>query len=153
MSSKTLVVLFAALTACSDASTSSTGAASSAPTGSAAPAAKGPQPFDAKLIVGPKYKAGQDASVTLQIDAKDGYHVNPEYPIKFTLAAPEAGVEYPTPVVRDAKRTETQATLAVPFKVASPGQKKVGGEASLSVCTPEKCVMAKVPLEATVVVE
>ncbi len=153
MSPKTPIALLALLSACSDGSGGSGTASSSAPAAAESAAPKGPPPYDAKLVVTGKYKVGEVASATVEIDAKDGYHVNPDYPIKFTLGAAEPGIDYPTPVVRDVKRTEARATISVPFKPTAPGQKKLTGECALSVCTPDKCVIAKVPLEATLVVE
>jgi len=75
-----------------------------------------------------------------------GYKVNEEYPYKCKLEAPATGVSYPTPVVTEVERTKEKATMKLPFVAAQAGTAKVGGTCSLSVCTPDNCVIEKVAL-------
>jgi hypothetical protein len=80
------------------------------------------------------YKAGQPASVTAVVSALGGYHVNQQYPYKFKLGAPPAGVSYPEPVARNVARTEKRATIPIAFVPSQPGTVTIAGECSLSVC-------------------
>lgn len=90
--------------------------------------------------------AGAPATATVTVVPAAGYKVNEEYPYKCKLEAPPTGVSYPTPVVTEVERTKEKATMKLPFVAAQPGTAKVGGTCSLSVCTPDNCVIEKVAL-------
>jgi hypothetical protein len=89
------------------------------------------------------------------IVAKGDYHINDNYPYRFTAHNPPlAGLTYPKPVVGreggefDARR----AVLKVPFSAAA-GERTVGGTLSLSVCSAANCLMDKPVLELPVRVD
>src|SRR5262249_34833013 len=83
-----------------------------------------------------KYKAGQQSSVQVVLVAKGDYHCNDKYPYKFKLGAPPAGVSYPQPVVRAEGMSVTPARsiMSIPILPSAPGDAKVGGTFSFSVC-------------------
>ncbi len=102
------------------------------------------------------YKKGTEGKINVVLTTKGDYHVNKQYPYKFTCQDPPAeGVRYPKPVVRreDGTFEERKAVLTVPFVADHAGEAKVGGVMSLSVCTDANCLMDKAPIEVTVKVE
>lgn len=100
-----------------------------------------------------KYKAGEQGAVTAIANALNEYHVNQNYPYKFTLNAAPAGVSYPETTIRNVSRTEKRAAITIPFTASSAGPVTISGTLSLSVCTDSNCVVEKVPLSVTVKVE
>lgn len=156
----------AAPSASADPKVAKTSSPSGAPTASAAPTAtavasapdvKGSETkgaaFSAYLSGAGKYKAGQPGTVTAVVNAIGEYHVNQEYPYKFTLNAAPAGVSYGETVVRNVSRSEKRASISIPFTPQSAGNATISGVCSLSVCTSSNCVIEKVPLSVTVKVE
>lgn len=102
------------------------------------------------------FKKGTEGKVDVVLTTKGDYHINKQYPYKFTCQDPPAdGVQYPKPVVRreDGTFEERKAVLSVPFVANRSGEVKLGGVMSLSVCTDANCMMDKAPLEITVKVE
>ncbi len=91
--------------------------------------------------------------MTAVVNAIGEYHVNQEYPYKFTLNAAPAGVSYGETVVRNVSRSEKRASISIPFTPQSAGNATISGICSLSVCTSSNCVIEKVPLSVTVKVE
>lgn len=131
------------------------GSITAAPSAAAPPAAAAPAPkveaatFTA-TIEAVDATAGAPSTATVTVVPAAGYKVNEEYPYKCKLEAPAEGVTYPTPVVTDVERTKEKATMKLPFVVARAGTAKVGGTCSLSVCTPDNCVIEKVALATDV---
>jgi hypothetical protein len=148
--SAVLAIALVLVPACGDKAPSSTGASSAAPPASAD---EGPPPYAAKLEAAPKYERDKPGVVTVVVDAKEGWHINPDYPFKFTIKGDVPGVDFPAMIVTEVKRTESRATLAIPFVPKDAGSKKIEGVCSLSVCKAERCALEKVPLETTVTVE
>jgi hypothetical protein len=147
-----------AKTASPSGSPTATAATSVAPTAVAsAPDVKGDEKkgaaFSAYMSGAGSYKAGQAGTVTAVVNAIGEYHVNQEYPYKFTLNAAPAGVAYGETVVRNVSRTEKRASISIPFTPSSAGTATISGVCSLSVCTSSNCVIEKVPLSVTVKVE
>lgn len=97
--------------------------------------------------------AGKECKVDILLKAKDPYHVNDKYPIKFKVpdTAPE-GVSYTKAVVKkeDGSFKEKEGSLPVGFTVAKAGKAKIGGTFSFSVCSDATCVMEKLDLEVEV---
>jgi hypothetical protein len=164
-----LVATSATATACSDpsseratssivplpraASTSGPGASAAPASSAAARAASSSHrafAFEAKLVAPPSVAAGERASIEVVLEALGDHHINADYPLRFSLGSPSAGLRYPEPVVRDAVRTERRATLTVPFEAAKPGVATITGTLALSVCNDASCVIDKVELAATV---
>lgn len=125
--------------------------------GGSAPDVKGKETkgasFTAYMSGAGTYKVGQQGTVTAVVNAIGDYHVNQEYPYKFTLIAAPAGVTYGETVVRNVSRSEKRASIRVPFTPISAGAATISGVCSLSVCTSSNCVVEKVPLSVTVKVE
>jgi hypothetical protein len=87
--------------------------------------------------------------------AKDGYHVNDEFPYKLKTASDPAGVvtfEVPELNRSDGRYTKTEARFQIKFVGARPGVAKIGGTMALSVCTKKECITDKVALELPVTV-
>jgi hypothetical protein len=87
--------------------------------------------------------------------AKDGYHINDEFPYKLKAAAdPQGIVTFDTPELarKDGKYTKTDARFELKFTGAHAGVAKIGGTMSVSVCTKKECVVDKIELEVPVTV-
>lgn len=109
--------------------------------------------FTATLKAAGPYKVGEQGTLKAVVVAVAPHHVNQEYPFKFAFDKAPSGVTYPKAVLTDAKRTEMEATIEVPFTPETKGELTVSGMCSLSVCTADACVIEKVPLSAKVTVE
>lgn len=98
------------------------------------------------------YQVGATGSVTVSLTAKAGFHINDQYPYRFTTSPPVAGVSYPKPVLEraDGKFEEKSAVFDVPFIAARAGEYTVGGVLNLSVCNASSCIVHKAPLDVTV---
>lgn len=102
------------------------------------------------------YKAGQEGTLEILITAKGDYKINEKYPIKFKAAEPADGsVKFSKAVLKreDGTFELKKGSFKVPFTAAKSGKATVSGVLSLSVCTPENCLMDKVELETTVDVQ
>lgn len=92
------------------------------------------------------------------ITAREGFHVNAEYPTNFQPGENAAGhFEKKRYDFKDnAQRTpcasaaaETCAVkAAIPFKSSTEGPQKVSGVLAFSVCNPDQCLIEKVPVSA-----
>lgn len=107
-------------------------------------------------------RAGAECTVSLKLTAGDGYHVNPEYPYKFT-ANDTSGVEFlgknPSNKNQFTKSAgdftvngEKVGTMTIRFKPASHGNVSVSGLFKLSVCSAQNCQLdqANVTVPVTV---
>lgn len=93
--------------------------------------------------------ANKEGTAEIILSAKPGFHVNAEFPIKFTPGGGD-GVDA-KPVGKDAATvTPEKATIKVPFTPTRAGQVKLAGKLSFSVCSDKNCLMEKVDLEVTV---
>jgi hypothetical protein len=119
-------------------------AAQAVPT-AAAPAVKKPvfeeATFKLALSGEPSYTAGQPGTLKLVLDARGGYHVNQEYPIRIDLKAPAAVKLAKASLARpDAKAfTDVQAAFETGF-TAEAGTHEIIADVDFAVCTPETCV-------------
>lgn len=107
------------------------------------------------LTTAAKYKAGEKGSFTITLRPKAGYKVNAQFPVRFkTNAAPE-GLAYSKAVLKreDGTFTDAEGAFAVEFTASRAGTYPVGGTLSLSVCNDKTCLMEKVALDGSVVVE
>ena len=124
---------------------------------SAAPDVKGEEKkqaaFSAYLSGAGKYAAGSPGNVTAVLNALGEYHVNPDYPIKFTLGAAPAGVSYGETVLRNATKGDKRASISIPFTPSAAGSYTISGVFSIGVCVASSCTNEKVPLSVTVKVE
>ena len=98
------------------------------------------------------------AAAQLRLSSRAGYHVNLEYPIGFrpgpdsTITFREERVAL-TPAGRTACEGRPEETcavvLALPGAVPEHGERRLAGTLAFSVCSPERCLIEKVPLRAT----
>jgi hypothetical protein len=88
--------------------------------------------------------AGQPSAVEIQVDAKNGYHVNEKYPYKFKPAV-SPGVTYASPAFNaDAARLEEKrATMTVRFTPEGKGDKTIAGLFAFSLCSADQCLIEK----------
>ncbi|MBX7116794.1 MAG: hypothetical protein K1X64_20880 [Myxococcaceae bacterium] len=100
----------------------------------------------------------QPGEVLATIKARQGFHVNTEYPTNFQPGDNAAGhfekkrydfKDNVQSVSCAAAATETcELTTAIPFRSATEGPQKVNGVLSFSVCNPDQCLIEKVPVSA-----
>ena len=119
----------------------------------AAPPPKPATEYALAIAAAPPYVAGKEAVATITIEAKEGFHVNPDYPVSFKPSAAE-GVKYAGERVQlgePAKKTPCKAkeedNCAVDLNLALTPEKAgvatVDGVLSFSVCSEEKCLTPK----------
>ena len=96
-------------------------------------------------VASPGCKVDVPCAVSLRLTASDEFHVNKEYPYKFT-AAPAPGVQFlgsgdANVFTRADLREEGEktATMTVRFKPTAAGEAKVSGVYKLSVCSASQC--------------
>ncbi len=96
-------------------------------------------------------QAGSNCVITVKLAASGEYHVNQQYPYKFT-AAPAGNVTYlgtdaagPNVFTKTAGDfaigDEKTATMTIKFKVSQKGPATVGGTFKLSVCSSQNCLL------------
>jgi hypothetical protein len=98
---------------------------------------------------------GGTGALEIVMVAKDGYHVNDEFPYKLKTSSDPAGIvtfEVPELNRSDGRYTKTEARFQVKFVGARPGVAKIGGTMALSVCTKKECITDRVALELPVTV-
>ena len=115
------------------------------PAAKAAPAAATPSieepTFKLALVSGTAYSAGTPGTLELVLEARGGYHVNQDYPIKVQLKGP-ASVTLPKPSLGKADAAEFgehKVRFELPF-TAQPGPCTVSADVDFAVCTAETCV-------------
>src|SRR5262249_24391878 len=91
----------------------------------------------------------KECTVALKLDASGGYHINKEYPYKFTananpnvdfLGKDVAGENVFSKAAGDfTENGEATATLVVRFKAKAHGTAAVAGTYKMSVCSAENC--------------
>jgi len=84
-------------------------------------------------------KAGQECAMTIKLVTAAEFHVNKEYPYKFTRAAGDF-----------VEQGEKSGTMTVRFKPDTAGEAKVGGRYKLSVCSADQCQIEEENLEMAV---
>lgn len=123
-----------------------------------------PTPANAEWTVtidaAPPYIVGKEAVATIAIAAKDGFHVNPDYPVSFKPSSTE-GVKYSgervqlsnvtkkTPC-KDKAEDNCAIEVALPVTPEAKGIAKIEGVLSFSVCSAEKCLTPKQTLAIAV---
>jgi hypothetical protein len=109
--------------------------------------------LDAKSPAG--VTVGGSGALEIVLVAKDGYHINEEFPYKLRTAVDPAGVvSFEDAELARAKGTftKTEARFSAKFAGAKAGDAKIGGTIAFSVCTAKECVVDKVQLEVPVTV-
>jgi hypothetical protein len=102
-----------------------------------------------------RYTVGQQGTVQVVLVAKGDWHCNDKYPYKFKLGAASGGVSYPSPIVRaEGLRIAPERTvMTVPFVPSAPGDARVSGTFSFSVCSAASCQIETRELALTVKVD
>ena len=109
-------------------------------------------------LASPGCKAGSECTMTVKLVATADYHVNKEYPYKFT-ATPAPGVEFlgkpDAPVFTRAagdftEQGEKSGTMTIRFKPTTPGHPTIAGTYKFSVCSADQCQIEQEKLELTV---
>jgi len=97
--------------------------------------------FKLALSGQPEYSAGQNATVQLTLEARGGYHVNQEYPIRVDLkAAPGVKLAKASLERADAAQFgEQSARFELPFS-AEAGSHELTALVDFAVCTKETCM-------------
>ena len=108
--------------------------------------------YTVKLTAAGPYTANKEGAAEIVLTAKPGFHVNAEFPLKFT---PEGGDGIDMkPVGKDgAVVTPENATVKLPFTPTRTGNVKVAGKLSFSVCSDKNCLMEKQNLEVAAKVD
>jgi hypothetical protein len=106
---------------------------------------------------------GGNCAIAVKLAAQGDYHINQQYPYKFT-AAQAAGVTYLGSdsngpnfftknagdfVIGDAKT----ATMTVKFKAATKGSVAIGGTFKLSICSDQNCQLEQQDISVNVTVK
>ena len=109
-------------------------------------------------LASPGCKVATECTMTIKLVASSDYHVNKEYPYKFT-AAPAPGLEFLgkgdavtfTRASGDfVEQGEKTGLMTVRFKPASPGEASVKGTYKFSVCSADQCQIEQEKLELTI---
>src|SRR5207253_2246329 len=111
----------------------------------------------------PECKVGATCTATLRLEAKGEFHLNEEYPFKFT-GADNAKVEYLgtdgagrnifSKAAGDfAKQTEKVGVMTVKFKPSAPGNVTIEGVYKLSVCSEATCKLDNPSAKVTLAVK
>jgi hypothetical protein len=107
--------------------------------------------------------AGANCAVTVKLVAQGEYHINQQYPYKFT-ATPAAGITYLgsdataphvfTKTAGDfAIGDEKTATMTVKFKAGQKGAVAIGGTFKMSVCSAQNCQLEQQDVAVNVAVK
>ena len=138
-------------------------ATSQVPSSSAAVSARFEHPnYTVVLEPAGPYKKGESASFKIVVRAKGEFHINEEYPTKFSaVVAP--GVAYAMPKLARATQPDAFALkpcasgkdnctleLTVRFTPEQAGTVTVGGEIALGVCNKDNCIFDKKVLSVAV---
>jgi hypothetical protein len=100
-------------------------------------------PFQVKTEVLGDCKAGAECTAKITINVTEGeYHVNDQYPFKFTASA--EGVEFHGSGGNvfqggDFIREKKSATMTVKFKPSAKGNLTIAGKYKICVCTEKTC--------------
>jgi hypothetical protein len=98
---------------------------------------------------------GGAGAFQVTLAAKDGYHINDEFPYKLKASADPPGIvtfDVPELSRKDGKYTKTDARFELKFAGAHAGVARVGGMMALSVCTKKECIVDKIAIEVPVTV-
>ncbi len=98
---------------------------------------------------------GGTGELEIVLVARDGYHINDEFPYKLRTSVEPAGTvtfEKAEYARSEGSYTKTEARFKAKFAGARAGDSKIGCVMALSVCTTKECVTDKVQLEVPVTV-
>ncbi len=127
-------------------------------------AEKAPEGAEYAVSLAPRapYAAGKEATVVLNIAAKQGYHVNADYPMAFKPQG-HSGVQFAEPNLKltwgpktpCAEKPEDACAVEVPIALTPEraGSAVVAGQVSFSVCNPQNCRIEKLALTLPIEVQ
>ena len=126
--------------------------------GAKAPEAK---PFAVSTAVASEVTVGATGAITANIEAKDGYHINAEYPMNFAPEGSSEGVAFKDariPLKDSLEKTACSenpedacaAKASIPFDATADGKQSVAGTLAFSVCNPERCIIEKAKVSVDV---
>jgi hypothetical protein len=105
--------------------------------------------------------ANQTGAAVISVAAKEGFHVNPDYPVAFKVM-PSSSVKFAADRVAltasnkspcAAKAEDTcAAEFELPFTAQAAGAAQLEGTVAFSVCSAEKCLIQKEPLKLALTV-
>lgn len=132
----------------------------SAPEGAKAASSKRTEFAVNASIEGP-VSAGAKAALLARVEARNGFHINPDYPVAFRPEQIAEGIKFDreryqlqnsAERIACSKGSEHVCELRgrVPFTAASPGDHRVTGILAFSVCNAEKCLIEKAPIDVRV---
>lgn len=112
-------------------------------------------PYAVALAPKETYTAGMPGIAIATVVARDGFHVNPDYPVAFKPAT-ESTVKFggervpladgrTTPCAANAEDS-CEVAFDLPFVAGEAGSNAVKGVLAFSVCSADKCLIEKVPL-------
>lgn len=146
---------------CSKSEDASRGAGAAAPAKESAPPAARVTSAHFALELKPNdaCKVGAECVATVDLTALGGYHINKEYPYRFTAGLAK-GLEY---LGKDAagpgvfskaagdfaEPSETRGVLTVRFRPTQAGAAQVAGSYKFSVCSDQNCQIETAELVAT----
>ena len=103
--------------------------------------------FAVETAAPPAGKVGEEVSARIRVVPKGEYKVNLEYPHKLVLGGP-AAQDPKTLGAKDAQKLSKQELVFAPrVKIQAPGEQKLEGELSFSVCTERQCEIKKQKVE------
>jgi hypothetical protein len=98
--------------------------------------------FEVKTETKGECKVGAECVVVIHVNAKGEYHVNKDYPFKFTAAA--QGVEFHGSggnvfTAGDFAREEKHGAMTIKFKPSAKGKVTISGPYKICICTDKIC--------------
>lgn len=84
-------------------------------------------------------RVGRSIHLRAVLEAVAPFHINPEYPHRFTLNPLPPGVDARSRVVRGMRATQGRGVFDVPVRATRAGNFALSGTLSFSVCTEERC--------------
>lgn len=107
------------------------------------------EPFAAWLETVAPLPANGKGSITVVLEAKNGFKCNDQYPYKFTVGS-SASMTPAEKVIRSMQIGKGRSTMSIPVTVGASGPAVLEGEFSFSVCTEDKCLIEKQKLSISV---
>jgi hypothetical protein len=118
--------------------------------------------FFVDLDPGPACAPGATCMAKVTLVAVGGFHINDEYPYKFTardapglraLGSDAAGANVFSKASGDWRKSEEKVgTMSVKFASDTAGDKTLAGVLKLSVCSSQACLLDQAAVQATVAV-
>ena len=101
-----------------------------------------PSAYEVKTELKGECKAGAECVAVITVSAKGEYHVNKDYPFKFTATAP--GVEFHGAsgnvfTAGDFERKEKSGVMTIKFKPSAKGKVTITGPYKICICTEKIC--------------